>query len=69
VKCEPVGCVEETKNKNKNKDKVNDSDNSKNKDRPFKTRKEIRLEKFLIDEMDRYIRLHKEHEKEIKYIG
>ena len=35
----------------------------------FKTRKEIRVEKFLIDEIDRYIRLHKEHEKEIKYIG
>ena len=35
----------------------------------FKTRKEIRVEKFLIDEIDRYIKLHKEHEKEIKYIG
>jgi|GEM_PF-2296882 len=35
----------------------------------FKTRKEIRVEKFLLDEIDRYIRLHKEHEKNIKYIG
>lgn len=41
----------------------------KQKDKEFKTRKEIRVEKFLIDEMERYIRLHKEHEKEIKYIG
>lgn len=40
-----------------------------NKGKQFKTRKEIRVEKFLIDEMERYIRLHKEHEKEIKYIG
>ena len=39
------------------------------KKREFKTRKEIRVEKFVIDEIDRYIRLHKEHEKEIKYIG
>jgi hypothetical protein len=35
----------------------------------FKTRKEIRVERFLIEEIERYIRLHKEHEKEIKYIG
>lgn len=34
-----------------------------------KTRKEIRVEKFLLDEIERYIRLHKEHEKEINYIG
>ena len=39
------------------------------KDKQFKTRKEIRVEKFVIDEIERYIRLHKEHEKEINYIG
>lgn len=41
----------------------------KKKVKRYKTRKQIRLEKFLIDEIERYIRLHKEHEKEIKYIG
>ena len=35
----------------------------------FRSLKEIRVEKFLIDELERYIKLHKEHEKEIKYIG
>lgn len=43
--------------------------NVEKKEKQFKTRKEIRVEKFLIDEIERYIRLHKEHEKEIKYIG
>jgi hypothetical protein len=44
-------------------------DAAKKKSEAFKTRKEIRVEKFLLDEIDRYIKLHKEHEKEIKYIG
>lgn len=35
----------------------------------FKTRTEIRVERFIIDEIDRYIKLHKEHEKDLKYIG
>ncbi len=43
--------------------------NAEGKGRVYKTRKEIRLERFLIDEIERYIKLHKEHEKEIKYIG
>jgi hypothetical protein len=39
------------------------------KTKAFKTRTEIRVERFIIDEIDRYIKLHKEHEKELKYIG
>lgn len=38
-------------------------------ERPFKIRTEIRVERFIIEEMDRYIKLHKEHEKDLKYIG
>jgi hypothetical protein len=34
-----------------------------------KTRTEIRVERFIVDQMDRYIRLHKEHEKDLNYIG
>ena len=34
-----------------------------------KTRTEIRVERFIIDELDRYIKLHKEHEKDLTYIG
>lgn len=41
-----------------------------------KLRKQLRenerwfeLEEFLRDEMERYVKLHKEHGKEIKYIG
>ncbi len=37
--------------------------------RPYKTRAEIRVERFILDELDRYIKLHKEHEKDLKYIG
>lgn len=37
--------------------------------RHFKTRTEIRVERFVLDEIDRYIKLHKEHEKDLKYIG
>jgi hypothetical protein len=54
---------------NDNKGKQTQKQRNEKKDKEFKTRKEIRVEKFLIDEMERYIRLHKEHEKEIKYIG
>jgi len=39
------------------------------KKRKPKTRAEIRVERFIIEEMDRYIKLHKEHEKDLKYIG
>ena len=35
----------------------------------FKTRTEIMVERFIIDELDSYIRLHKKHEKDISYIG
>jgi len=35
----------------------------------FRTRAEVRVERFIIDEIDRYIKLHKEHEKDLKYIG
>lgn len=38
-------------------------------ERPFKTRTEIKIERFIIEEMDRYIKLHKEHEKDLRYIG
>ena len=38
-------------------------------ERSFKTRTEIRVERFVIEEMDRYIKLHKEHEKDLRYIG
>jgi len=34
-----------------------------------KTRKEIRVERFIIEQMDRYIELHKKHEKDLTYIG
>ena len=36
---------------------------------PFKTRAEIRVERFILDELDMYIKLHKKHEKDISYIG
>lgn len=36
---------------------------------PFKTRTEIRVERFIVEEIDRYIKLHKEHGKDLKYIG
>jgi hypothetical protein len=35
----------------------------------FRTRREIRIERFIIEQIDEYIRLHKEHEKDINYIG
>jgi len=35
----------------------------------FKTRKEIRVERFIIEELDRYIKLNKRSEKNLKYIG
>ena len=38
-------------------------------ERTFKTRTEIRVERFIIEEMDKYIKLHKEHEKDLRYIG
>ena len=34
-----------------------------------KTKVEIRVERFIVDQMDRYIELHKEHEKDLNYIG
>ncbi len=34
-----------------------------------KTITEIRVERFIVEEMDRYIKLHKEHEKDLSYIG
>ncbi|MCX6820464.1 MAG: hypothetical protein NT016_00715 [Candidatus Aenigmarchaeota archaeon] len=34
-----------------------------------RTRREIRVERFIIEQMDEYIRLHKEHEKDLRYIG
>lgn len=36
---------------------------------PFKTRAQIRVERFIVEELDRYIRLHKRHEKDLRYIG
>ena len=35
----------------------------------FRTRREIRVERFILEQMDEYIRLHKEHEKDLRYIG
>ena len=35
----------------------------------FRTRREIRIERFIIEQIDEYIRLHKEHEKDLNYIG
>ena len=35
----------------------------------FRTRQEIRIERFIIEQIDEYIRLHKEHEKDLNYIG
>ena len=35
----------------------------------FMTRREIRVERFILEQMDEYIRLHKEHEKDLRYIG
>jgi len=35
----------------------------------FRTRREIRIERFIIEQIDEYIRLHKEHEKDLRYIG
>lgn len=34
-----------------------------------KTRKEIRVERFILEQLEEYIRLHKEHEKDLSYIG
>jgi hypothetical protein len=34
-----------------------------------RTREEIRIERFVMDQIDMYIKLHKEHEKDINYIG
>ena len=39
------------------------------KKRRTKTRTEIRVERFIVEQIDRYIKLHKEHEKGISYIG
>jgi len=39
------------------------------KEGPFKTRAQIRVERFIVDELDRYIRIHKRHEKDLRYIG
>lgn len=30
---------------------------------------ERNLEQFILEQVEKYIRLHKEHEKELKYIG
>ena len=38
-------------------------------DQRGKTRKEIRVERFILEQLDEYIRLHKEHEKDLSYIG
>lgn len=46
--------------KNKKGDKKRD---------PFKTRAQIRVERFIVEELDRYIRIHKKHEKDLRYIG
>jgi len=35
----------------------------------FRNRREIRVERFILEQMDEYIRLHKEHEKDLRYIG
>lgn len=35
----------------------------------FRSHAEMRVEQFIIEEIDRYIKLHKEHEKDLKYIG
>ena len=35
----------------------------------FKTRAQIRVERFIVEELDRYIRIHKRHEKDLRYIG
>ncbi len=46
------------------------SENKKIKEtKGMKTRKEIRVERFILEQIDRYIRLHKEHEKDLDYIG
>jgi len=34
-----------------------------------RTRREIRIERFILDQIDSYIKLHKEHEKDLRYIG
>jgi len=36
---------------------------------PFKTHAQIRVERFILEEIDRYIKLHKSHEKDLRYIG
>jgi len=33
------------------------------------TRQEMRVERFILKQIDEYIRLHKEHEKDLRYIG
>jgi hypothetical protein len=35
----------------------------------FLTRQEMRVERFILKQIDEYIRLHKEHEKDLRYIG
>lgn len=54
--------------KNK-KSKKTEKSELHDRERHFKTRTEIRVDRFIIEEMDRYIKLHKEHEKDLKYIG
>jgi len=49
--------------------KTKKMDKNKNMKKRFKSRAEIRVERFIIEEIDRYIKLHKEHEKDLKYIG
>lgn len=51
-----------TKNLTKNK-------RGEKKKGPFKTRAQIRVERFIVEELDRYIRIHKRHEKDLRYIG
>jgi hypothetical protein len=34
-----------------------------------RTREEIRIERFIVEQIDKYIKLHKEHEKDLDYIG
>lgn len=34
-----------------------------------KTKKIKKLEKFAVDELEKYLEIHKEHEKDLSYIG
>jgi hypothetical protein len=41
----------------------------KNEKGTIKKQKKKEIEKFIIDQMERYIKIHKKHEKDLKYIG